>query len=103
MTWRVGFYSYSALGTDRYPPFTLAEVPDYPATLNIEYPGAHVPWSGAGQVVPLAIPQYTSSSESSADGESTRAAGADRGSCVLRRCLLFRQKYPLGIFDFVMD
>jgi hypothetical protein len=53
-----GYYTYSALGTDRYPPFSLGQEPDYPATLDVAYPER----LSRGLVLVkwwlLAIPQY---------------------------------------------
>ncbi len=36
--WRVSFYGYSVLGTDKYPPFSFQPAADYPADLEVPYP-----------------------------------------------------------------
>jgi len=36
-SWRIAYYSYAALATDRYPPFTL-QSGEYPADLTVTYP-----------------------------------------------------------------
>ena len=117
-TWRVAFYSYGALGTDRYPPFTLGAAPDYPATLDVTYPGE----LSRGLVLVkwwlLAIPHYLILGVLLGGGWFAWGGGWDRdgddwGSgggpglialLVLFAgvALLFTARYPRGIFDFVL-
>jgi len=53
----INYYSYSALATDRYPPFTLADGPDYPAQLDIDHPKELNRWLPLVKWL-LAIPHY---------------------------------------------
>jgi Domain of unknown function (DUF4389) len=113
-TWRVAFYSYGALGTDRYPPFTLDEVPDYPATLHVDYPERLSRGLALVKWWLLAIPQYVLIgimvgsgpwwASRSDDWEGWGFAGGLLGLLVLFAgvSLVFTGRYPEGIFDFVL-
>ena len=111
-SWRVGYYSYGALGTDRYPPFSLAEVADYPATLDIAYPEQ----LSRGLVLVkwwlLAIPHYlvigffvgAGASRGLNWGSSTVGYGGLVTLLVVIAgfFLLFTRKYPPSIFGLVI-
>jgi hypothetical protein len=109
-TWRVGFYSYSALGTDKYPPFTLNDVPDYPARLEVAYPES----LSRGLVLVkwwlLAIPQYLVVGFLAGGGwmigwDNARYAGGGLiGLLVVIAgvVLLFTGRYPRSLFDLLV-
>jgi hypothetical protein len=112
-TWRVVFYSYGALGTDRYPPFTLHDA-EYPATLELAYPER----LSRGLVLVkwwlLAIPHYIVVGVFLGGGYAAAevsdwiwVVGFEAGligTLVLFAAvaLLFTTRYPRGIFDFVL-
>jgi hypothetical protein len=113
--WRVAFYAYSALGTDRYPPFTLART-DYPADFDVAYP-EHL---SRGLVLVkswlLAIPQliivslftadllYWGTRDDSVAGYQSAAGVSLLGALVVIAgfSLLFTRRYPQRLFDLVL-
>jgi uncharacterized protein DUF4389 len=110
--WRVWFYSYWANGTDRYPPFTLGEAPDYPARLQIAYPERLSRWLWLVKWL-LAIPHLLLVAIfvggwgwgwGSDDGWSGLGLAGLVGLLVLIACivLLFTGRYLPALFDFVL-
>src|SRR4051794_3575002 len=107
-TWRVAFYSYSALATDRYPPFSRGEEPDYPARLYIDYPE----WQRKG--LPLigwwliGIPQYALASVLAGGGIGWGWQGEGSPGAVgilmfvAAMLLLFKNQYRQDVFDIAM-
>jgi hypothetical protein len=111
-SWRVAFYGYSALGTDEYPPFTLART-GYPADFDVDYP-EHL---SRGLVIVkswlLAIPHLIVVSILTGGaswtvwnrGESSSVGyPALLGILVLVAAiiLLFTRRYQTGLFDLIM-
>jgi hypothetical protein len=113
-SWRVAFYSYSALGTDRYPPFRLADDPEYPARLDVAYPAS----LSRGLVLVkwwlLAIPHYivigifTGAAWATWTGKGGTATSLGDGGLIgllvlfVGIALLFTGRYPRTLYDFIL-
>ncbi len=101
-SWRVGFYSYQALGTDKYPPFTL-KAGGYPADLEVVYPER----LSRGLVLVkwwlLAIPQYIVVVLFQGGWGSSNSAGLVPILAIFAGvALLFTGRYPEDIFKVVV-
>ncbi|SUA77787.1 Uncharacterised protein [Nocardia otitidiscaviarum] len=110
-SWRVMFYTYNALGTDRYPPFSLRPDDDYPADLTVDYPER----LSRGLVLVkwwlLAVPHYLIlvamlSGAVIVDAESDYANFVppllDLLVLIAAIALLCTGRYPRGVFDFLL-
>ena len=110
-TWRVQYYAIGAFGTDRYPPFTLADDPDYPAHFDVAYPRR----LSRGLVLVkwwlLALPHYliVAIFVGGSWTATSHAAGTGHWPGLITLLvlisavtLLFTGKYPRKLFDLVL-
>ena len=113
-TWRVNYYAYSALGTDQYPPFTLAEVPGNPAQFHVPYPEhlsrglVLVKWWLLALPHLLIVGILAGGGASLAGNADTRdytwTAGGLIGLLVIIAAvaLAFTGRYPRGLYDLIL-
>ncbi len=110
-TWRVDFYAFNVLATDRYPPFSLEPDPTYPADLSVDYPES----LSRGLVLVkswlLALPQLLIAAVFVGipfwiplDLPWSVAAGGLLGllTLVAMVVLVFSGRYPPSLFDLIM-
>jgi len=113
-SWRVCFYSYSALGTDKYPPFTLKDVADYPARVEVQYPQSLsrrlvlVKWWLLALPHYLVVAVFAGGAWASWSGAGGMWGDATSGGLIgllvlfVGFALLFTGSYPRSLYDFVM-
>lgn len=115
-SWRVGFYAYAAIGTDRYPPFTLART-DYPADFDVDYPEhlSHglvlikswllaIPHLIIVGLFTATVPYWWSGANDMSAGNPTTAGISLLGMLVLVAgvVLLTTRRYPPALFDLTL-
>ncbi len=102
--WRVAFYAYGVLGTDQYPPFTLARC-DYPAEFDVAYPAKLSHWKVLVKSWLFALPQLLIVGALTGGAWASSANGippAGLLALIAAVVLLFTGVYRLGLFNLLM-
>jgi hypothetical protein len=106
--WRVAFYANGVLGSDAYPPFTLARTA-YPATFEVAYPSTLSRWKVLFKSWLFALPHLVIIAVATGATWCVWTGGATSSVSLLGLLLLvaaivllFTGVYRLGLFNLIM-